>query len=85
MTLEIREPLEDELPDLAFAVAYSFDADRSPEGLEATRRVFRILQPLAAFEDGRLVSCLGIGPFAMAANGGDLPFGGIGSVACLPE
>lgn len=85
MTLQIREPLEDELPDLAFAAAYSFDADRSPESLEATRRLFRILQPLAAFEDGRLVSCLGIAPFAMAANGGDLPFGGISSVACLPE
>ena len=25
MTLEIREPLEDELPDLAFAVVYSLD------------------------------------------------------------
>ena len=85
MTLEIREPVEDELADLAFAVAYSFDAERSPDALEATRRLFRILQPLAAFEDGRLVSCLGIAPFAMAANGGDLPFGGIGSVACLPE
>lgn len=85
MTLEVREPREDELPDLAFAVAYSFDADRSPEGLEATQRVFRTLQPLAAFEDKRLVSCLGIARLAMAANGGDLLFGGIGSVACLPE
>lgn len=85
MTLEIREPLEDELPDLAFLANYSFDADRSPEGLEATQRVLRILQPLAAFQHGRLVACLAIAPFAMAANGGDLPFGGIGNVACLPE
>lgn len=85
MSLEIREPLEDELGELAFAIAYSFNGDRSPEGLERTRRLFRLRQPLAAFEDGKLVAGLGVLPLAIAANGGTLPFGGVSSVACLPE
>jgi len=34
MSLEIREPRGDELDEVAYITAYSFDGDRSPEALE---------------------------------------------------
>lgn len=85
MTLEIREPRGDELHEVAYTVAYSFEGDRSPDALEGTRRLFSVLRPLAAFQDGRVVASLGLLPLAMAVNGGAQPFAGVAVVACLPE
>jgi predicted acetyltransferase len=85
MSLEIREPRGDELDEVAYTVAYSFEGDRSPDALEGTRRLFNVLRPLAAFQDGRVVASLGLLPLAMAVNGGAQPFAGVASVACLPE
>jgi predicted acetyltransferase len=85
MSLEIREPRDHELDEVAYAVGYAFDGDRSPEALEEYRRLFTVLRPLAAFQDGRVVATLGLLPMAMAVNGGSQPFAGVASVACLPE
>ena len=85
MSLEIREPRDDELDEVAYTTAYSFEGDRSPEALEGIRRLFTVLRPLAAFQDGRLVASLGLLPTAMAVNGGSQPFAGVANVACLPE
>ena len=59
MSLEIREPRDHELDEVAFITAYSFEGDRSPEALEGIRRLFTVLRPLAAFQDGRLVASPG--------------------------
>jgi predicted acetyltransferase len=85
MSLEIREPRDHELDEVAYAVGYAFDGDRSPEALEGYRRLFTALRPLAVFQDGRVVATLGLLPMAMAVNGGSQPFAGVASVACLPE
>jgi predicted acetyltransferase len=85
MSLEIREPRGDELDEVAYIVAYSFEGDRSPEALEGNRRLFTVLRPLAAFQDGRVVATLGLLPLAVAVNGGNQPFAGVACVACLPE
>jgi predicted acetyltransferase len=85
MSLEIREPRGDELDEVAYITAYSFDGDRSPEALEGNRRLFTVLRPLAAFQGGRVVAALGLLPVAMAVNGGSQPFAGVACVACLPE
>jgi predicted acetyltransferase len=85
MSLEIREPRDDELDLVAYTVAYSFEGDRSPETLEGIRRLYSILTPLALFQDGRVVACLGLLPLAIAVNGGSQPFAGVATVACLPE
>lgn len=85
MSLAIREPRADELDEVAYIVGYSFDGDRSPEALEDNRRLFAVLRPLAAFQDGRVVATLGLLPLAMAVNGGSQPFAGVACVACLPE
>jgi predicted acetyltransferase len=85
MSLEIREPRDHELDEVAYTVGYAFDGDRSPEALEGYRRLFTVLRPLAAFQDGRVVATLGLLPMAMAVNGGSQPFAGVASVACLPE
>ena len=85
MSLEIRELRGDELDEVAYTVAYSFDGDRSPEALEGNRRLYTVLRPLAVFQDGRVVASLGLLPLAMAVNGGSQPFAGVASVACLPE
>ena len=85
MSLEIREPRGDELDEVAYTVGYSFDGDRSLEALEHIRSLYTVLRPLAAFQDGRVVATLGLLPLAMAVNGGNQPFAGAASVACLPE
>jgi predicted acetyltransferase len=85
MSLEIREPRGDELDEVSYITAYSFEGDRSPEALEGTRRLFTVLRPLAAFQDGRVVASLGLLPLAIAVNGGSQPFAGVACVACLPE
>lgn len=85
MSLEIREPRDHELDEVAYITAYSFEGDRSPEALEGIRRLFTVLRPLGAFQDGRLVASLGLLPTAMAVNGGRQPFAGVANVACLPE
>ena len=85
MSLEIREPRDGELDEVAYTVASSFEGDRSPETLEGIRRLYTILTPLALFQDGRVVACLGLLPLAMAVNGGNQPFAGVATVACLPE
>jgi len=85
MSLEIREPRDDELDEVAYITAYSFEGDRSPEALEGNRRLYTLLRPLAAFQGGRMVATLGLLPLAMAVNGGSQPFAGVAAVACLPE
>ncbi len=85
MSLEIREPEGDELDQVAYTVAYSFEGDLSPEALEGARRLFRLLRPLAAFQEGQVVAILSLLPLAMAVNGGAQPFTGVSTVACLPE
>ena len=85
MSLEIREPRDHELDEVAYTTAYSFEGDRSPEALEGIRRLFTVLRPLGAFRDGRLVASLGLLPTAMAVNGGSQRFAGVANVACLPE
>ena len=85
MSLEIREPRDDELDEVAYIGAYSFHGDRSPEALEHRRSLYKVLRPLAAFQDGRVVASLTLLSLAMAVNGGSQPFAGVASVACLPE
>ena len=85
MSLEIREPRDHELDEVAYTVAYSFEGDLSPEVLEGTRHLYSMLEPLAVFQDGQVVATLGLLPLAIAVNGGSQPFAGVASVACLPE
>jgi len=85
MTLEIREPRDDELDEVAYIGAYSFHGDRSPEALEHRRSLYTVLRPLAAFQHGRVVASLTLLPLSMGVNGGSQPFAGVASVACLPE
>lgn len=85
MSLEIREPRDHELDEVAYITAYSFEGDRSPEALEGIRRLFTVLRPLGAFQDGQLVASLGLLSTVMAVNGGRQPFAGVANVACLPE
>jgi predicted acetyltransferase len=85
MSLEIREPREDELDEVAFVGAYSFHGERSPESLEHRRSLYKVLRPLAAFQNGRVVASLTLLSLPMAVNGGSQPFAGVASVACLPE
>ena len=85
MSLEIREPRDDELDEVAYIGAYSFHGDRSPEALEHRRSLYKLLRPLAAFQNGRVVASLTLLPLPMAVNGGSQPFAGVASVACLPE
>jgi len=85
MSLEIREPHDHELDEVAYIVAYSFEGDLSPETLEGIRHLYNMLEPLAVFQDGQVVAILGLLPLAMAVNGGNQPFAGVSTVACLPE
>ena len=85
MSLEIREPRDDELDEVAYIGAYSFHGDRSPEALEHRRSLYTVLRPLAAFQRGRAVASLALLSLPMAVNGGSQPFAGVASVACLPE
>jgi len=85
MSLEIREPRDHELDEVAYTVAYSFEGNLSPEVLEGTRHLYSMLEPLAVFQDGQVVATLGLLPLAMAVNGGSQPFAGVATVACLPE
>jgi len=85
MSLEIREPRDDELDEVAYIGAYSFHGDRSPEALEHRRSLYKALKPLAAFQNGRVVASLTLLSLPMAVNGGSQPFAGVASVACLPE
>ena len=85
MSLEIREPRDDELDEVAYIGAYSFHGDRSPEALEHRRSLYTVLRPLAAFQRGHPVASLTLLPLAMAVNGGSQPFAGVASVASLPE
>jgi len=45
MSLEIREPRGDELDEVAYITAYSFEGDRSPEALEGNQRLLRCSGP----------------------------------------
>jgi predicted acetyltransferase len=85
MSLEIREPRDDELDEVAYIGAYSFHSDRSPEALEHRRSLYKLLRTMAAYQNGRAVASLTLLSLPMAVNGGSQPFGGVCSVACLPE
>ena len=85
MSLEIREPRDDELDEVAYIGAYSFHNERTPEALEHRRGLYKVLRPLAAFQNGRAVASLTLLSLPMAVNGGRQPFAGVASVACLPE
>src|SRR4030042_495456 len=85
MSLEIREPRDDELDEVAYTGAYSFEGDRSPEALEHRRSLYTVLRPLTAFQHGRVVANLTLLSLPIAVNGGSQPFAGVAAVACLPE
>ena len=85
MSLEIREPRDDELDEVAYIGAYSFEGDRSPEALEHRRSLYTVFRPLTAFQHGRVVANLTLLSLPIAVNGGSQPFAGVASVACLPE
>jgi hypothetical protein len=70
MSLEIREPRDDELDEVAYIGAYSFHGDRSPEALEHRRSLYTVLRPLVAFQHGRVVASLTLLPLSMAVNDG---------------
>ena len=55
MSLEIREPRDGELDEVAYTVAYSFEGNLSPEVLEGTRHLYSMLEPLAVFQDRRTI------------------------------
>jgi predicted acetyltransferase len=85
MSLEIREPRDDELDEVAYVGAYSFHGDRSPESLEHRLSFYKVLRPVAVFSNGNVVATLTLLCLPMAVNGGTQPFAGVASVACLPE
>jgi len=85
MATEIRPAREDELERVHFVVAYSFTADRTAEGREATRHIQEMAWPTVLLEDGEIVATLRLYEFTMLVNGAPVPMGGVSSVACLPE
>ncbi|MBI1886711.1 MAG: GNAT family N-acetyltransferase [Chloroflexi bacterium] len=85
MATEFREPRESELEEVAFVSLIGFDSDREQVTLSHVLDRYRLMTPLACFEDGRPVAVLTVIPFAAVYEGADIGFGGVSSVACLPE
>jgi len=85
MATEIRPAREEELERVHFVVAYSFTADRTPEGREGMRHIEEMAWPTVLLEDGEIMATLRVYDFKMLVNGVPVPMGGVSSVACLPE
>ena len=89
MSVEIRQPRDEEIEDFVFAGAYAFNQDRRPEALqqstEFTRAVYRREWLLGAYVDDRLAAGLRVLPHVMLLNGSALTLGAVSAVASLPE
>lgn len=85
MTLEIRDPRPEELPEVALTISIAFDGEKSPEPLLHRVRLFDYGQPIAMFEEGRVVACLTIYPLAALYEGAEVRLAGVSTVSCLPE
>ena len=86
MPIEVRRLRDDdELDQYRFAAAYSFNRPRDEEQASRFRQYYQREGCLGAFEGGRLVAGLAIIPFDQYMLGATIPFGGIATVASLPE
>jgi predicted acetyltransferase len=76
---------DDELDQYQFAAAYSFNRPRDDEQASRFHQYYQREWCLGAFESRRLVAGLAIIPFEQHMLGAAIPFGGIATVASLPE
>lgn len=85
MAMEIREPREEELEEVALVTSIAFDGDRDPETILKRLDLYRLMSPIACLEDGRVVAALAVLPLTAVYEGAAIGLGGIASAACLPE
>lgn len=83
MTAEYRPLTANDLEQAAYVEAVAFYGQPSPERVELLRRYFPPEWTVAAFVEGRLVADVRTVPMARRMNGGAIPFGAVGPVACL--
>ncbi|MBI2912916.1 MAG: GNAT family N-acetyltransferase [Chloroflexi bacterium] len=85
MNVDYRPLQSEDIEQAAHLEAVAFYGKPTPERVEMTRRFFPPEWTVAAFVDGRLVADARTIPGARRINGGSIPFGRVGPVACLAE
>ena len=83
MTAEYRPLTPEDLEQAAHLEATAFYGRPTPERVEMLRKYFPPEWTVGAFVDGRLVADARTLPMARRINGGTIPFGAVGPVACL--
>jgi len=83
MAVEYRPLTPEDVEQAAHLEAVAFYGRPSPERVELLRRYFPPQWTVAAFVDGRLVADVRTIPSARRINGGSVPIGAVGPVACL--
>ncbi len=85
MTVEYRPLTADDMEQAAYVEAVAFYGPPTPERVELLRKYFPPEWTAGAFVDGRLVADVRTVPMAHRINGGSIPFGAVGPVACLAD
>ncbi len=85
MSVEYRPLTADDMEQAAYLEAVAFYGTPTPERVELLRKYFPPDWTVGAFVDGRLVADVRTVPMARRINGGGIPFGAIGPVACLAD
>jgi len=88
VAIEIRNPREEELPELFGALDAAFGNELSPSESEGALAAARTLMPLdrvlGAYDDGRPVGVAAAWPSTLSIPGGELPCGGVTWVGVVP-
>ncbi|MEX0801252.1 MAG: GNAT family N-acetyltransferase [Dehalococcoidia bacterium] len=85
MTAEYRPLTSDDLEQAAYLETVAFYGPPSPERAEILRQFFPPDWTVGAFVDGKLVADVRTVPMTRRMNGGRIPFGAVGPVACLAD
>jgi predicted acetyltransferase len=85
MAAEYRPLTSDDLEQAAYLEAVAFYGTPGPERVELLRKFFPPQWTVGAFVEGRLVADVRTLPMARRINGGSVPFGSVGPVACLAD
>lgn len=83
MTVEYRALRAEDVEQAAYLEAVAFYGPPNPERVELLRKYYLPEWTVAAFVDGTLVADVRTVPMARRMNGGAMPFGTVGPVACL--
>jgi predicted acetyltransferase len=85
MSIEIRNPSDEEFRDAALAVYTAFGDELNDKDLERERKVMPLDRFIAAYDNGRPVGAAAAYPFEVTIPGGTIPAAGVTWVGVMPS